>query len=236
MKSKSKKRLVIFSGAGMSAESGLKTFRDNGGLWENHRVVEVATPTAWENDPQLVLDFYNMRRSQLLKAEPNQAHKLIASWEEDFDLRVITQNIDDLHERAGSKKVLHLHGELLKVRSERNSSRTYNWEGDLKLGDKCENGTQLRPHVVWFGESVPMMAKAEEEVAKADIFITIGTSLNVYPAASLVHYIPDETPCYLIDPKIPNLHFEDNWTLIQDTAYNGLSQLSEILKKEKETY
>lgn len=229
------KRLVIFSGAGMSAESGLKTFRDNGGLWENHRVEEVATPQAWAKDPQLVLDFYNMRRAQLLKAEPNEAHRLIASWEGDFNIEVITQNIDNLHERAGSKKVLHLHGELLKVRSESNPNQIYQWEKELNLGDQCEAGTQLRPHVVWFGESVPMMAEAESVVQHADIFITIGTSLNVYPAANLVHYISKETDCYLIDPQIPNLNFADNWTLIQNTAYKGLKQLSGLLKKEKET-
>ena len=229
------KRMVIFSGAGMSAESGLKTFRDNGGLWENHRVEEVATPQAWANNPQLVLDFYNMRRNQLLKAEPNEAHKLIASWENQFDIEIITQNIDNLHERAGSKNVLHLHGELLKVRSESNSASIYPWEKDLALGDRCENGTQLRPHVVWFGEAVPMMEEAERVVQGADIFITIGTSLNVYPAANLVHYISKKTNCYLIDPQIPNLNFPDNWTLIQDTAYKGLKQLGKLLEKEKET-
>ncbi|MAY84981.1 MAG: NAD-dependent protein deacylase [Flavobacteriales bacterium] len=235
MRNKDKKRMVIFSGAGMSAESGLKTFRDNGGLWENHRVEEVATPQAWASNPQLVLDFYNMRRSQLLKSEPNKAHEIIASWEDQFDLKVITQNIDNLHERAGSKDVLHLHGELLKVRSEEDPDRIYHWEEDLKLGDHCEKGTQLRPHVVWFGESVPMMAIAEKEVREADIFITIGTSLNVYPAASLVNCIAEHTQCYLIDPKIPRLNFPDKWTLIQDTAYKGLKQVGNLLKKEKET-
>jgi NAD-dependent deacetylase len=227
------KRMVIFSGAGMSAESGLKTFRDNDGLWENHRVEEVATPQAWAKDPQLVLDFYNMRRAQLLDAEPNEAHKLIASWEGDFNIEIITQNIDNLHERAGSKNVLHLHGELLKVRSESNPNRIYHWEKELKLGDKCEAGTQLRPHVVWFGEAVPMMAEAEKVVQNADIFITIGTSLNVYPAANLVHYITERTDCFLIDPQIPNLNFPDNWTLIQDTAHQGLTHLSKLLKKRK---
>ena len=229
------KKMVIFSGAGMSAESGLKTFRDNGGLWENHRVEEVATPQAWEENPQLVLDFYNMRRSQLLGAEPNDAHKLIASWEDEFEIEIITQNIDNLHERAGSKNVLHLHGELMKVRSDSSPNRIYPWERDLKLGDLCDSGTQLRPHVVWFGEAVPMMTEAERVVQKANIFITIGTSLNVYPAANLVHYISEDTDCFLIDPQIPNLNFPENWTLIQETAYKGLVQLSKLLKKEKET-
>lgn len=229
-----KKRLVIFSGAGMSAESGLKTFRDSGGLWENHRVEEVATPSAWKRDPKLVLDFYNMRRSQLLNAKPNAAHKIIANWEKQYEVKVITQNIDDLHERAGSTAVLHLHGELFKVRSERNPELIYDWRGKLKLGDKCEAGNQLRPHVVWFGESVPMMIKAEKEVHEADIFITIGTSLNVYPAAGLVNNIQPEADCFLVDPNLPSYNFPDNWTLIQQTAAKGLKQIDKLLQKETE--
>lgn len=229
-----KPRLVVFSGAGMSAESGLKTFRDNGGLWENHRVEEVATPGAWKKNPKLVLDFYNMRRSQLLTAKPNKAHNIIAKWEKNFDVEVITQNIDDLHERAGSTKVLHLHGELLKVRSLMDPKLIYYWEKDLKLGDKCEKGSQLRPHVVWFGESVPMMELAELKVNQADIFITIGTSLNVYPAAGLVQCINENASCFMIDPKIPNFPFSKNWRLVQATAADGLKSIEKELKKEKE--
>lgn len=234
-KNKSQKpKLVVFSGAGMSAESGLKTFRDNGGLWESYRVDEVATPTAWRRNPKLVLDFYNMRRAQLLRSKPNKAHRILALWEEEFDVQIITQNIDDLHERAGSTNVLHLHGELLKVRSTLDPSLIYQWEKELKLGDKCSKGSQLRPHVVWFGEAVPMMEIAERVVNNADLFITIGTSLNVYPAAGLVNEIREDAQCFLIDPKIPQYGFSKNWTLVQDTAAKGLKQIEKRLKKEKE--
>ena len=230
-----KQKLVIFSGAGMSAESGLKTFRDHDGLWENHRVEEVATPQAWASDPQLILDFYNMRRAQLRKAKPNDAHKLIASWEKYFEVEIITQNIDDLHERAGSKKVLHLHGELMKVRSENDPQNIYHWEDDLTLGDRDENGSQLRPHVVWFGEGVPMMQKAEEMVRQADLLITIGTSLNVYPAAGLIHHVAEESRCFLIDPQIPEMDFPANWIILQDTAFKGLQKVEQRLEIKKET-
>lgn len=229
-----KAKIVVFSGAGMSAESGLKTFRDNGGLWESYNVEEVATPSAWKRDPKLVLEFYNMRRSQLLKAKPNKAHKIIAKWEKNYDVQIITQNIDDLHERAGSTKVLHLHGELLKARSLVDSNLTYEWKKEIKLGDKCEKGSQLRPHVVWFGESVPLMDKADALVNEADIFITIGTSLNVYPAAGLVGCISPNTKCFLVDPKLPKYSFSKDWTLIQTTAADGLKIIEKELKKEKE--
>lgn len=233
-KKEKKRKLVVFSGAGMSAESGLKTFRDNGGLWESYKVEEVATPSAWKKDPKLVLEFYNLRRAQLLTAKPNKAHKIIAKWENEFDVQVITQNIDDLHERAGSSKVLHLHGELLKARSYEDPNLIYPWKKDIKLGDTCENGNQLRPHVVWFGESVPMMTEAEKLVNEADLFITIGTSLNVYPAASLVQCINQDAVCFMIDPKLPNYRFPARWTLIQTTAAKGLKIIESALKKEKE--
>lgn len=229
-----KRKLVIFSGAGMSADSGLKTFRDNGGLWESYKVEEVATPSAWKKDPKMVLEFYNLRRSQLLKAKPNKAHKIIAKWEKQFDITIITQNIDDLHERAGSSDVLHLHGELLKARSINDQELIYPWKKEIKLGDKCEKGGQLRPHVVWFGESVPMMQIAEKVVQSADIFITIGTSLNVYPAAGLVQSIKAGANCFLVDPKIPEYSFPAHWTLIQSKAAEGLKEIEKYFKKEKE--
>ena len=229
-----KRRLVIFSGAGMSADSGLKTFRDNGGLWESYKVEEVATPSAWKKDPKMVLEFYNLRRSQLLKAKPNKAHKIIAQWEKDFDVSIITQNIDDLHERAGSQNVLHLHGELLTARSTLDSQLVYEWKEDIKLGDKCERGSQLRPNVVWFEESVPMMSAAEQIVSMADIFITIGTSLNVYPAAGLVQCVTPNTQCYLVDPKLPKYRFPKEWNLIQEKAAVSLKTIEKDLKQKKE--
>lgn len=223
-----KKQLVVFSGAGMSAESGLKTFRDNGGLWENYKVSEVATPEAWKKDKELVLRFYNLRREQLLKAKPNKAHYKIAELEKQYDVTVITQNIDDLHERAGSTEVLHLHGELRKVRSERDANLIYNWENaELKLGDLCETGFQLRPHVVWFGEEVPMMEKAFEIAKKANILVVIGTSLNVYPAASIVNYVPANSKNYLIDPN-PAMEL-NNFTIINAGAEEGVNILAENL-------
>ena len=205
-----KKKLVIFSGAGISAESGLSTFRDNGGLWDNYDINEVATPEAWSKNPTLVLDFYNMRRENALNAQPNLAHKTIAELEEKFDVVVITQNIDDLHERSGSKNVLHLHGEITKVRSTGTDKVYYHGNNKLYLGDLCPDGYQLRPHIVWFGEAVPSLGKADEIVRTADIFIITGTSLNVYPAAGLVNsapinsikylIIPDETDLYVLKP------------------------------------
>ena len=196
-----KKKIVVFSGAGMSAESGIKTFRDTGGLWEEYKIEDVATFEAWVNNQPLVLDFYNQRRKQVMAASPNEAHFLVAQLEEHFDVQVITQNIDDLHERAGSKKVLHLHGEIMKGRSTLKHELVYDlkhWE--IKAGDVCEVGSQIRPHIVWFGEAVPEMDKATEYAEKADIFITIGTSLNVYPAANLINVIEGHIPKYLVDP------------------------------------
>jgi len=219
--------IVVFSGAGMSAESGLKTFRDNGGLWENHEVTEVATPEAWQRDKAMVLRFYNMRRKQLFKATPNTAHKAVASLEKTNKVTVITQNVDDLHERAGSSKVIHLHGELKKVQSEKYPELIYDWEKEeIELGDTCEKGHQLRPNVVWFGEAVPMMDIAFTTVQTADILIVIGTSLNVYPAASLVNFVRADTQCFLIDPKT-NIE-KPGWTVLQTTASEGM----DILRKK----
>ncbi|MDX5403940.1 MAG: NAD-dependent deacylase [Bacteroidota bacterium] len=205
--------LVVFSGAGMSADSGLKTFRDHGGLWEEYNVYDVATPEAWDRNPDMVTRFYNMRRKQLLEAEPNAAHKAISQLEKKFDVRVITQNIDDLHERAGSSKVLHLHGELRKVRSSIRPDLVYEWDGwEVRPEDVCELGSRLRPHVVWFGEEVPMMLPAMDWVRKADLFLVIGSSLNVYPAAGLLYDVPPGTPILAIDPgdldlsSFPNAH------------------------------
>lgn len=206
------KRIVVFTGAGTSAESGLKTFRDSGGLWEEHDVYRVATPEAWEADPALVLEFYNMRRHQVASAQPNAAHRALCELEKAYDVQIITQNIDDLHERSGSKNVLHLHGEIFKARSTADESLLYEVKGSLKLGDTCEKGSQLRPHVVWFGEAVPLFAHASSIMQTADIVMIIGTSLNVYPAANLIYHTQPGTPIYLIDPAemehpvIPHLH------------------------------
>lgn len=227
-----KKKIVVFSGAGMSAESGIKTFRDTGGLWEEYRIEDVATFDAWERNPELVLNFYNQRRKQVMEAKPNKGHELIAQLEKDFDVQVITQNIDDLHERAGSKKVLHLHGEIMKSRSTRSHELVYplkHWE--IKLGDYCETGTQLRPHIVWFGEAVPEMDRATELAEAADVFITIGTSLNVYPAANLIHVVRDTIPKYLIDPGDFNLDYIKNLTVIKATAVEGMKILTKKLKE-----
>ncbi len=221
----SKKRIVVLTGAGISAESGIKTFRDSDGLWENHRIEEVATFDAWKRHPQLVLDFYNARRKQLLECVPNMAHQLLVTLEEKYHVEIITQNVDDLHERVGSTNVLHLHGELLKVRSTLDEHLIYEWKTDLKLSDKCEKGAQLRPHIVWFGEQVPMIETARKIAAKADIFIVIGTSLVVYPAAGLIHYTDFTVPKYVIDPNKPLLSNIQNVAYITDTACNGVQKL-----------
>jgi NAD-dependent deacetylase len=196
------KHIVVLSGAGISAESGLKTFRDNDGLWENHRVEEVATPEAWRRDRALVLRFYNERRKALLAAEPNDGHRIIAGWEKDHRVTVVTQNVDDLHERAGSTNVVHLHGELMKARSTADAQLVYPLTGwELKEGDRCEKGAQLRPHIVWFGEEVPLMAEAEAVVATADVLVVVGSSLQVYPAAGLAFSAPPGARRILIDPR-----------------------------------
>lgn len=217
------KKIVVLTGAGISAESGIKTFRDADGLWEGHSIHDVATPEAWERNPELVLTFYNERRKQLLTVEPNIAHKLLAKLEETYDVTIITQNVDDLHERARSKNVIHLHGELRKVRSTQNESLIYNWDSNLKLGDMCHKNSQLRPHIVWFGEAVPNLSIAEEITQTADILVIIGTSMQVYPAANLIYHCNQGIPIYFIDPN-PNIvesHFE-NLTVIQETATKGM--------------
>jgi len=225
------KRLVVLTGAGMSAESGIRTFRDADGLWNNYRIEEVASPVAWERDPQLVLDFYNMRRKQLYEVEPNAAHIALAELEKDFDVQIITQNVDDLHERAGSAKVLHLHGELKKVRSTADEALVYLLDGwELKLGDRCEKGSQLRPHIVWFGEPVPNIMTATAMVQKADIFVVIGTSLKVYPAAGLLQYVPHSVPKYLIDPEAEPDRYAGNLRVIREKATVGVTMLKSDLR------
>ena len=227
------KKLVVLSGAGMSQESGLKTFRDMGGIWEQYDVTEVATPEAWQRDPELVLRFYNERRKQLFDAKPNRGHRGIAELEKWFEVHVVTQNVDNLHEQAGSKKVTHLHGELMKARSTLDSYLIYeldNWE--LKLGDCCEKGSQLRPHIVWFGEAVPEIPNAIGIVQQADILVVIGTSLAVYPAASLVNYVRKGTPIFVIDPGKPEV-YQENVTYIEKKAEIGVELLKTELEKLK---
>jgi len=225
-----KKRLTILSGAGMSAESGLKTFRDANGLWEGHDVMQVASPQGFAKNPELVLEFYNQRRRQLKEVEPNAGHLALAQLECYFNVDVITQNVDNLHEKAGSSKVLHLHGELLKVRSTQNEDHILDWTEDLVLGDIDENGHQLRPHIVWFGEMVPMLEPAIAITTKADILVIIGTSMQVYPAASLVNYVSFGTPIYFIDPR-PNISESEfsNLTVIPENAATGVPKLAQEL-------
>ena len=226
-----KKKIVVFTGAGMSAESGIKTFRDTNGLWEEFKIEDVATFDAWKRNMPMVLDFYNQRRKQVIEAIPNEAHLLVAQLQQKYDVQVITQNIDDLHERAGSKKVLHLHGEIVKSRSSDHSHLIYPINGsEIKVGDVCENGSQLRPHIVWFGEDVPEMDAAVALAEGADIFITIGTSLNVYPAANLIHVTSTHTQRYLIDPSDFNLDYIKNLVHIKTTAVDGMRILAKKLE------
>lgn len=222
-----KKKIVVLTGAGISAESGLSTFRDAGGLWEGHNVMDVASPEGWRNNKELVLDFYNQRRRQLKNAKPNDAHLALTELEKKYDVTVITQNVDDLHERAGSSRIIHLHGELNKARSTVDESIVYDLEGsDITVNCRCEKGSQLRPHVVWFGEMVPMMEEAIKVALSADIFIVIGTSLAVYPAASLLEFVKTDTPVYLIDPVKPENHlYQRNINFIQDKATLGTREL-----------
>lgn len=227
-----KKKLVVLSGAGISAESGIKTFRDSNGLWENHRVEDVASPEGFAKNPQLVLDFYNARRKQLNEVEPNEAHKILAELEKDFDVQIITQNVDDLHERAGSTKVLHLHGELKKARPVNSDGNVIPWENDLNVGDLNFEGIQLRPHIVWFGEMVPEMENAAEIASTADIFLVIGTSMQVYPAAGLIHYIPDHCEVFLIDPNLPN-DFTRSENCFQCGASEGMKMLQNRILQTK---
>jgi len=226
-----KKHIVVLTGAGISAESGLKTFRDSDGLWEGYDINEVATATAWRKNPALVLEFYNMRRKGVKEAKPNAAHYALAELESDFDVTVITQNIDDLHERAGSKNIVHLHGEILKMRSEKNEFLIYPIEDIIQLGDKAEDGAQLRPHIVWFEEPVPMIEMAAQITKTADIFLIVGTSLAVYPAAGLVNYAPWPVPKFIVDKKIPYTTSLYNLTAIEKPAVVGMEEIKNLLHK-----
>ena len=224
------KRIVVLTGAGMSAESGVRTFRDAGGLWEGHDVMTVASPEGWNQNPELVLDFYNQRRAQLLTVQPNQGHLDLVTLEKEYDVEIITQNVDDLHERAGSTRVLHLHGELLKVRSTLDETDVKIWEKDLNIGDLCPKGGQLRPHIVWFGEAVPLITDAIEITQKADIFLIIGTSLQVYPAASLMHYVKRGTPIFYIDtnPTVTETVLP-NFKIIRESATKGVAIFKQLI-------
>ena len=224
-----KRKLVVLSGAGISAESGLKTFRDSDGLWEGYDVTEVATPRAWKKNPQLVLDFYNMRRKNVAQAKPNAAHYGLVELENHFDVTIITQNIDDLHERAGSTNIMHLHGEIFKMRSELNYSLVKEISSDIPLGDLADDGAQYRPHIVWFEEAVPMIEEAIPVVNSADIFVVIGTSLVVYPAAGLVNYVKRGTPVYVIDKKMPFVGQSGVITAIEKPATEGIEDLKKLL-------
>lgn len=226
-----KKKLIVLTGAGISAESGLKTFRDSDGLWNNYKVDDVATAEAWDRNPGLVLEFYNMRRKDALNAQPNAAHYGLAELEEQFDVEIITTNVDDLHERAGSTDVTHLHGELALMRDESNDEKTYTWVKDLHLGDIGPDGGQLRPHIVWFGESVPNIMMCEEIAKRADIFVVIGTSLQVYPAAGLLRKVPKGAKRFAIDKTIPDSweFGHDEWTMIEESATVGVAKLKDLL-------
>lgn len=228
-----KKHLVVLTGAGVSAESGLKTFRDSDGLWMGYDVYEVASPQGWKKDPALLLDFYNKRRNEVAQALPNIAHKGIAALEEHFKVTVITQNIDDLHERAGSKNVFHLHGEIFKMRSEKDEKTFYEIKGDMQLGDKAPDGFQLRPHVVWFGEPVPNILEAKVIMAKADLFILVGASLQVYPAAGLIDYLPNGVAKFIIDKKPPYVPAHHNFHVIEKSATAGMRELEKIFVPKK---
>jgi NAD-dependent deacetylase len=219
-----KKKLVVLTGAGISAESGLKTFRDSDGLWNGYNIEDVATPGAWRRNPQLVLEFYNMRRRDCALAQPNAAHKILAELEEDFDVQIITQNIDDLHERAGSTNILHLHGEIFKMRSEKNERLIQEIRGDINYGDLATDGAQLRPHIVWFEEAVPMIEPAALLTKTADIFLVVGTSLAVYPAAGLVNYAPWPIPKFIVDKRVPGSALY-NLTAIEKPATEGMADL-----------
>jgi NAD-dependent deacetylase len=223
------KKLVVLTGAGISAESGLKTFRDSDGLWNGYDVYEVASPRGWTKNPKLVLDFYNARRRDIASAKPNDAHIGLAELDENFDVTIITQNIDDLHERGGSENVIHLHGEIFKMRSERNEQLIYPIYNDINLGDTAKDGAQLRPFIVWFEEPVPMMEKAISKMYDCDIFVVIGTSLQVYPAASLLHYVSSSIPIFIVDKKLPPTGNLPNLTLIEKPATEGIKQLAQLL-------
>jgi len=232
---KIKPKLVVLTGAGISAESGIKTFRDSDGLWEGHDIYEVASPRGWKKNPSLVLDFYNLRRRDVANVHPNSAHTGLAELEAYYDVHIITQNIDDLHERGGSSKILHLHGEIFKMRSEKNELLVYDIRGDIKLGDTAEDGEQLRPNIVWFEEPVPMITEAARITAAADIFVVIGTSLVVYPAAGLLDMAPRNIPKYIIDKHIPITGAIPNLTRIEAPASVGVKQLKDLLLQSQES-
>ena len=225
-----KPKLVVLSGAGISAESGIPTFRDANGLWEGHDVMEVASPQGWASNPELVLEFYNQRRKAALKARPNKGHQILAELEQHFEVTIVTQNVDNLHEQAGSSQVVHLHGELFKSRSTKYPELVYPMSGwELKLGDLCEKGHQLRPHIVWFGEAVPMMEYAISITQLADIFVVVGTSLVVYPAAGLMNFVANQVSKYVIDPKMPDVYPTPNLNLINKGGGEGLTELRQKL-------
>jgi NAD-dependent deacetylase len=227
------KNLVVLTGSGISAESGLKTFRESGGLWEGYDVYEVATPEGWYKNPELVLEFYNQRRKQAFDSRPNEAHHILAELESYFNVTIITQNVDNLHERAGSSNIIHLHGELFKSRSTQDENLVYDMDGwELNIGDTCEKGSQLRPHIVWFGEMVPMMDVAARETMKADIYLVVGTSLVVYPAAGLLDYVGSEIPKFIVDPNMPEVSKRPNLYLIEEKASAGMQKVRDILLKE----
>jgi NAD-dependent deacetylase len=225
-----RKKLVVLSGAGISAESGLKTFRDEDGLWEGHDVMQVATPEGWMANPKLVLDFYNQRRRQLHEIQPNKGHIILAELESDFDVQIITQNVDNLHEKAGSTNIVHLHGELLKVRSTVNETDIFEWHQDLNWGDVCQEGHQLRPHVVWFGELVPALEEAIPIVEQADYLVVVGTSMQVYPAAGLIHYAKNNVPVFYVDPNPATIYeLKNPLEIIPMTATEGMEKIRQKL-------
>jgi len=227
------KNLVVLTGSGISAESGIKTFRESGGLWEGYDVYEVATPEGWYKNPALVLEFYNQRRKQARESNPNEAHNILADLEAHFNITIITQNVDNLHERAGSSNIIHLHGELFKSRSTLDEKLVYEMDGwELNLGDTCEKGGQLRPHIVWFGEMVPMMEVAAKVTMKADIYIVVGTSLVVYPAAGLLDYVGSDIPKFIVDPNMPDVSSRPNLYLIEEKASTGMQKVRDILLAE----
>lgn len=224
------KKLVVLTGAGISAESGIATFRDSGGLWEGYRVEDVATPEAWNRNPELVLDFYNQRRKKALEVKPNRGHEILAELEQHFNVTIITQNVDNLHERAGSTNIIHLHGSLFESRSTKNPKLIYPIKGwELNMGDVCELGSQLRPNIVWFGEAVPLMEVAAEITSTAEIFLVVGTSMVVYPAASLIDYVRDDVKKYVVDPKKPEIYHVPNLEFITEKASVGMEKLKQIL-------
>ncbi|HMI64741.1 MAG TPA: NAD-dependent deacylase [Cyclobacteriaceae bacterium] len=224
------KKLVALTGAGISAESGIPTFRDSGGLWEGYAVEDVATPEGWRKNPVMVLEFYNQRRKKALEVKPNRGHEILAELEKDFDVTIVTQNVDNLHERAGSSRVIHLHGSLFESRSTLDENLIYPISGwELNWGDHCEKGSQLRPHIVWFGEMVPMMEVAGEIASQADIFLVVGTSMVVYPAAGLIDYVPMDVPKFIIDPKIPDVRPMPQIHFIAKKASTGMEEMLERL-------